>query len=70
MKAALAAMGILRTDALRRPLLPLGSDDRLALASVLRAVGVLDSGGRFGGRDVISVVGDSSVTDGAAALAR
>jgi 4-hydroxy-tetrahydrodipicolinate synthase len=46
-KAALAAMGLLRSDALRRPLLPLADEDRGRLTVLLRDVGLVESGGRF-----------------------
>jgi 4-hydroxy-tetrahydrodipicolinate synthase len=44
-KAALALMGILDGDAVRRPLLPLDAAPRLALADVLRALGLVEAGG-------------------------
>ena len=46
-KAALAAMGILRTDAVRQPLLPLVDADRAPLHALLRDAGLIDGGGRF-----------------------
>ncbi|MBI2777053.1 MAG: 4-hydroxy-tetrahydrodipicolinate synthase [Chloroflexi bacterium] len=49
-KAALVAMGILRSAAVRMPLLELAEADRVALESVLRQVGLTDAGGRFGAR--------------------
>lgn len=49
-KAALALMGLLPSDSLRRPLLPLAEADRTRLGDVLRASGLLDGGGRETGR--------------------
>ncbi len=46
-KAALATMGLLRADAVRRPLLPLADPDRDRLITLMRDVGLLDAGGRF-----------------------
>jgi 4-hydroxy-tetrahydrodipicolinate synthase len=46
-KAALAAMGVLRSDAVRRPLLPLAEPDRLQLLGLMRGLGLIESGGRF-----------------------
>jgi 4-hydroxy-tetrahydrodipicolinate synthase len=47
-KAALALMGLLDSDAVRRPLLPLDGEPRAALAAVLRACGLVEpAGGRF-----------------------
>lgn len=51
-KAALALMGLLRADSLRRPLLPLAEADRTGLTAVLRESGLLDGGGREAGRSV------------------
>ncbi|HEU0235402.1 MAG TPA: 4-hydroxy-tetrahydrodipicolinate synthase [Candidatus Limnocylindrales bacterium] len=47
-KAALVAMGILETDAVRAPLLPLDDGPRTALADVLRSLGLVEpAGGRI-----------------------
>ena len=47
-KAALVAMGILDTDTVRAPLLPLDDGPRAALADVLRTLGLVEpAGGRF-----------------------
>ena len=46
-KAALAAMGLLRSDAVRQPLLPLADADRAVLHALLRETGLIESGGRF-----------------------
>ncbi len=47
-KAALALMGLLETDALRAPLLPLEDDARERLAGILRGLGLLEAvGGRI-----------------------
>jgi 4-hydroxy-tetrahydrodipicolinate synthase len=47
-KAALALMGLLDSDAVRGPLLPLDDESRAALAAVLRACGLVEpAGGRF-----------------------
>ena len=46
-KAALAVMGVIRSDAVRRPLLPLAEPDRERLIALMRHIGPLDSGGRF-----------------------
>jgi 4-hydroxy-tetrahydrodipicolinate synthase len=47
-KAALALMGLLDSDAVRGPLLPLDDEPRAALAAVLRATGLVEpAGGRF-----------------------
>jgi 4-hydroxy-tetrahydrodipicolinate synthase len=49
-KAALALMGLLDTDAVRAPLLPLDPDARAAMATTLRSLGLLDAaGGRMSG---------------------
>ena len=48
-KAALAAMGLLRSDAVRQPLLPLADADRATLYALLRDAGLVESGGRFAG---------------------
>jgi 4-hydroxy-tetrahydrodipicolinate synthase len=46
-KAALAIMGLLTTDAVRQPLLPLDEGPRAALATLLRSLGLVDGcGGR------------------------
>jgi 4-hydroxy-tetrahydrodipicolinate synthase len=48
-KAALVAMGILETDTVRPPLLPLDDAPRAALADVLRTLGLVEpTGGRIG----------------------
>jgi len=44
-KAALVAMGLLDRDAVRAPLLPLDQEPRLALAALLRRLGVAESSG-------------------------
>ena len=44
-KAALVAMGLLDGDAVRAPLLPLDQEPRLALAALLRRLGVAESSG-------------------------
>jgi len=44
-KAALLAMGLLDTDAVRRPLLMLDPGSRAALAGLLRNLGVVESAG-------------------------
>jgi 4-hydroxy-tetrahydrodipicolinate synthase len=50
-KAALGLMGLLETDAVRAPLLPLDDDARSALAAILRTLGLVEaSGGRIGER--------------------
>ncbi len=50
-KAALGLMGLLETDAVRAPLLPLDDDARSALAAILRRLGLVEaSGGRIGER--------------------
>jgi 4-hydroxy-tetrahydrodipicolinate synthase len=47
-KAALALMGLLETDALRAPLLPLENEARERLAGILRGLGLLEAvGGRI-----------------------
>lgn len=47
-KAALALMGLLETDALRAPLLPLEDEARERLAGILRGLGLLEAvGGRI-----------------------
>ena len=46
-KAALAIMGLLPSDAVRRPLLPLDEPDRARLVAVMSEVGLVDAGGRF-----------------------
>jgi len=44
-KAALVAMGLLDSDAVRAPLLPLDQEPRLALSALLRRLGVAESSG-------------------------
>jgi 4-hydroxy-tetrahydrodipicolinate synthase len=44
-KAALVLMGLLETDMVRRPLLPLDPDGRAAMAVTLRGLGLLETGG-------------------------
>lgn len=44
-KAALVLMGLLDTDAVRAPLLPIDPDGRAAMAVVLRGLGLLATGG-------------------------
>jgi len=51
-KAAMSLMGLLSSDTLRRPLLPLADPDRMRLGGVLRDVGLIDGGGRETGRAV------------------
>ena len=47
-KAALVLMGLLDSDAVRAPLLPLDAEPRASLATVLRASGLVEpAGGRF-----------------------
>jgi 4-hydroxy-tetrahydrodipicolinate synthase len=46
-KAALSIMGLLPSDAVRRPLLPLADSDRAQLVTLMREVGLIDTGGRF-----------------------
>ncbi len=45
-KAALAAMRVLRSDTVRRPLLPLADLDREHLVALMRRLGLIESGGR------------------------
>jgi 4-hydroxy-tetrahydrodipicolinate synthase len=45
-KAALVAMGLLERDDVRAPLLPLADDARSRLIGLLRALGLVDGGGR------------------------
>jgi 4-hydroxy-tetrahydrodipicolinate synthase len=53
-KAALEAMGLLGTDAVRLPLLPLAAEGRAALIATLRTLGLVDAaGGRM--RDRVEV---------------
>jgi 4-hydroxy-tetrahydrodipicolinate synthase len=44
-KAALVAMGLLDSDAVRAPLLPLETEPRAALAGLLRQLGIVESAG-------------------------
>lgn len=46
-KAAMLAMGLLDTDATRRPLLPLDAAPRERLTTLLRTLGLVDGGGRM-----------------------
>jgi 4-hydroxy-tetrahydrodipicolinate synthase len=51
-KAALAMMGLLESDAVRAPLLPLDGDARAAMAVTLRSLGLVErTGGRMGAID-------------------
>jgi dihydrodipicolinate synthase/N-acetylneuraminate lyase len=45
-KAAMQLLGMLETDTLRQPLLPLEDKARAGLAATLREVGLLDDAGR------------------------
>ena len=50
-KAALALMGLIETDMVRGPLLPLADDARASLVSTLRGLGLVEArGGRMGER--------------------
>ncbi len=54
-KAALELMGLLETDAVRRPLLPLTAESRAGLAVTLRSLGLVDAaGGRIQERVEVS----------------
>jgi 4-hydroxy-tetrahydrodipicolinate synthase len=54
-KAALVLMGLLETDAVRRPLLPLTVESRATLAATLRGLGLVDAaGGRIAERIEVS----------------
>ena len=44
-KAALALMGLLESDMVRAPLLPIDPDGRAAMAVILRGLGLLETGG-------------------------
>ncbi|HET8786802.1 MAG TPA: 4-hydroxy-tetrahydrodipicolinate synthase [Candidatus Limnocylindrales bacterium] len=44
-KAAMALMGLIASDAVRRPLLPLEAEARAALSATLRSLGLLETGG-------------------------
>jgi 4-hydroxy-tetrahydrodipicolinate synthase len=44
-KAALVLMGLLETDAVRGPLLPIADEDRMRLTSTLRTLGLVEPGG-------------------------
>ncbi len=50
-KAAMAAMGLLDTDATRQPLLPLADGPRERLVALLRGLGLVDGGGRMAGAE-------------------
>ena len=48
-------MGLLETDAVRRPLLPLTAESRAGLAATLRSLGLVDAaGGRIQERVEVS----------------
>jgi 4-hydroxy-tetrahydrodipicolinate synthase len=51
-KAAMVAMGLLERDDLRAPLLPLADAPRERLVALLRAMGLVDGGGRQSGTPV------------------
>ena len=54
-KAALTLMGLLETDAVRRPLLPLDDEGRTSLARVLRSLGLLEAaGGRMASVEAVA----------------
>jgi 4-hydroxy-tetrahydrodipicolinate synthase len=54
-KAALALMGLLDTDAFRAPLLPLDDVARAGLAETLRSLGLVEAvGGRFAAQQVVA----------------
>jgi 4-hydroxy-tetrahydrodipicolinate synthase len=67
-KAALAIMGLLPSDAVRRPLLPLEEADRARLVTLMREVGLVDTGGRFGPVVTPPIRRRSSVRDTAPGL--
>ncbi len=56
-KAALEAMGVLRSDAVRRPLLPLAAADRERLVELLRGLGLLEGGGRLAAQPIAEPAG-------------
>lgn len=56
-KAALALMGLLEHDSVRGPLLPLESDARSALATVLRGLGLVES---TGGREISTTASEAA----------
>ncbi len=66
-KAAMLAMGLLETDATRQPLLPLAKAPRERLTSLLRALGLLDGGGRMPAVAVEDETAGAPVADEAAA---
>ncbi len=58
-KAAMRLMGLLETDAVRAPLLPIDPDGRAAMAVTLRGLGLLETGGgriapRAGSREAVA----------------
>jgi 4-hydroxy-tetrahydrodipicolinate synthase len=60
-KAALALMGLMATDTVRAPLLPLDGPDRDRLAAILRALGLVEQpSGRIAGRARAAVAAAAS----------
>jgi 4-hydroxy-tetrahydrodipicolinate synthase len=61
-KAALSLMGLLDSDAVRAPLLPLEADARAAMAATLRSLGLLESaGGRIASPTTASTTTSTTV---------
>jgi 4-hydroxy-tetrahydrodipicolinate synthase len=61
-KAALLRMGLLSSDAVRRPLLPLDDAPRAALAGMLRELGLVeDRGGRMRDRAIVGAASRGAV---------
>ena len=68
-KAAMASMGILSTDTLRAPMLPLDEAPRARLQTVLRDLALVDGGGRFTGLAASAVTGAAASSTGRATRA-
>lgn len=61
-KAALACMGVLATDTVRQPLLPLAEPDRERLRALLRDLGLVEGGGRVAGPGATGVDAAAAAT--------
>ena len=65
-KAAMASMGILSTDTLRAPMLPLDEAPGLDSETLLRDLALVDGGGRFTGLAASAVTGAAASSTGRA----
>jgi 4-hydroxy-tetrahydrodipicolinate synthase len=66
-KAAMTSMGILSSDTLRAPMLPLDDAPRARLQTLLRELALVDGGGRFSGTPASAGGGSRSEVTGSSA---